>query len=393
MAGTPDEKKQFLVISSRVHDRKDFLRALEERGYTFDQVRSGEEAVKLLKNPTYESVFVDLAQPAFSEGDLLKKLRRTDPQFICLLISETPFEGETYTYLLKPPYTRDLLITLDSAIEKQKLIWENMRMIRELKEANEKLKKLHSEAQEAKDELERTHLKLLHSEKLSSMGQLAASIAHEVNHPITVIIIYARLMLDKLKSLDIPEDVKRDWQRYLEIAYSEMNRCGNMVKNLLEFSRHSKPTVKMVHLETILNRVLTLLEHKANLQNVEIRRWIHDSVEIMANQEQIEQAFMALTVNALQAMSDGGVLTVTLSLDSTPSMPDHVRIQFIDNGSGISEENLKVIFDPFYTSKEDGVGLGLSVVYGIITKHEGEITVESEVGRGTIFTVRLPGRK
>ncbi|MEW6202239.1 MAG: ATP-binding protein [bacterium] len=383
------DNKRILMIGDR-EGYESIADALKKEGFICERVAHGKNAIESLKKSDFDSVFIELMQPPISETDLLKEMRTYHPQFICLLLSESPIKDDIYSYLLKPPYTNDLLITLESALEKQKLIWENMRMIRELKEANEELLRLHSEAKSAKEELERTQDKLIQSEKLASMGQLAASIAHEVNHPITVIIIYARLMLNKLHTLSPPPELEQEWRRYLNITYNEMTRCGNIVKELLEFSRHSKPNVQLTNLEALLDRPLRLLEHKASIQGVRIHRRMHCRGETMVNPEQIEQAFLALIVNALQSMPEGGALTVTLANDSTLSMPDHIRIDFADTGCGIAQEDLKRIFDPFFTTREEGVGLGLSVVYGIITRHEGEISAESKVGEGTTFTIRLP---
>lgn len=388
-----EQSRKVVHIKAQGRDLGEVVGAIRDAGWIVESVDPGEGCVDRLKQKDFDTLLIELERPDLTEANLLHRLRKTLPQFVCLLASETPLADNSHTYLLAPPYTRDLLLTLESAIEKQKLVWENMRIITELKRTNQKLLKMHQETKAAKEQLENTQNKLIQSEKLASMGRLAASIAHEVNHPITVIIIYARLMMEKLKDLPLGDDVKKEWQRYLDITYSEMTRCGNIVKNLLEFSRQGKPDFKSVNLSERLDHVLDLLEHKATLQQVRISRKFSAGEEVNGSPEHIDQALLALVVNGIDSMQSGGILTVAVDGDSMPDMPDCVRIEINDTGCGIPPDEIKDIFDPFYTTKQDGAGLGLSVVYNIINNHEGEITVESEVGKGTTFTVRLPRRK
>lgn len=236
-------------------------------------------------------------------------------------------------------------------------------------------------------EIAEMHSQLARSEKLASLGQLVAGIAHEINNPLAGILMFANLFAE---DRSLPQ-AKRDDAL---IIVRETQRCAEIVKRLLEFSRNSIPRKKSAALVGIMDDTLALLEHQANLGNIEIvRRYSPDLPAIEVDPGQIEQVFVNMVVNACQAMPLGGRLTIAIAAD-------YDRYQLVttieDTGQGISQENLEKIFDPFFTTKEHavngmtGTGLGLSVSYGIVQNHGGRIEVVSEVGKGTKFTVELP---
>jgi two-component system NtrC family sensor kinase len=179
-----------------------------------------------------------------------------------------------------------------------------------------------------------------------------------------------------------------------QIIVRETQRCGEIVKRLLEFSRNSIPRKKTKALPTVMDDTLALLEHQAALNSIEIvRRYEPDLPDILIDPSQIEQVFVNMVVNACQAMPEGGRLSVSMYADYHR---DYLVTIIEDTGSGIAQENLAKVFDPFFTTKDQpakglaGTGLGLSVSYGIIQNHGGHIGVKSEVGKGTVFTVELP---
>jgi two-component system NtrC family sensor kinase len=166
-----------------------------------------------------------------------------------------------------------------------------------------------------------------------------------------------------------------------------VNRCSRIIRNLLDFARQKELMLRLVDINRVLEQVLSLVGHQAQLQNIEVVKEFSPSLpNVMADFDQLQQVFINLTLNAIQAMPDGGKLTLRSS-----AVDGEVRIDVQDTGCGISKENLGKLFTPFFTTKAKGkgVGLGLAVVHGIIERHKGRIKVQSEVGKGTTFSVYL----
>ncbi len=236
------------------------------------------------------------------------------------------------------------------------------------------------------EELQRTQDTLIQAEKLSSIGQIAAGVAHEINNPLTGILLYTRLMLKGLKEGNL--DVETSKER-LSLMEQETERCTRIIKNLLDFARQTQPKLIPFTLEKVVKNAISILSHHAELSNVNIAVELEKNLPmVFADPDQIQQVFVNIILNAIQAMPNGGTLTIKSGyIESTRE----VFITFIDTGVGIPKENLKKLFTPFFTTKEKGkgVGLGLAVCYGIIQRHKGKIEVESEVGRGTKFTIKL----
>ncbi len=241
--------------------------------------------------------------------------------------------------------------------------------------------------------LKATQEQLIQAEKLTSLGQLAAAMAHELNNPLAGVLVYAKLLSKKLSGDGLPKEVALS---YLAKMETEVSRCSGIVRNLLDFARQSEPRLGMVDINQVIDQTLTFLGHQAQMQKVDIVKEISaDGPRVMADFDQLRQVFTNLLLNGIQAMSDGGTLTVRTSVikeeDLGGKTKDLVKIDVIDTGCGISKENMRKLFTPFFTTKErgKGVGLGLAVVHGIIQRHKGRIKVDSEVGKGTTFTVYL----
>ena len=231
--------------------------------------------------------------------------------------------------------------------------------------------------------LQETHLQLVSSEKMASLGKLAAGIAHEINNPLGGILIYSSLMME-----DLPEeDPKRgDLSRIVQ----EAGRCKEIVKSLLEFARQTEPNMEPTDINRAINDGLFFRVNQALFHNIQIAKKLDSFLPfVRGNASQLKQVFMNIIVNAAEAMHGNGTLTIT----TFPS-PDRktVFVEFTDTGEGIPEENLNRIFDPFFTTKEvgKGTGLGLATSYGIVEDHGGKISVKSKVGEGTTFTIELP---
>uniref|UniRef100_Q01YU5 histidine kinase n=1 Tax=Solibacter usitatus (strain Ellin6076) TaxID=234267 RepID=Q01YU5_SOLUE len=237
-------------------------------------------------------------------------------------------------------------------------------------------------------ELEKTHKVLLSTEKMASIGKLAATVAHEINNPLFGILTYARLVLRNLMKVEV--EGRDEMAEQLQTIERESKRCGDLVKNLLSFSRQAPSNREPQDLNTIVHRATLLVKHKLDMQSIELRETLAEGlppVECDANQ--IQQVILVLMVNASEAMPKGGTLEVSTEFDKTAEQ-GVVRVR--DTGSGIPADVLPRIFDPFFTTKEDvnRTGLGLAVAAGIVEQHTGEITVHSTPGEGTQFRVALP---
>jgi two-component system NtrC family sensor kinase len=260
-------------------------------------------------------------------------------------------------------------------------------MVIALKKANQELVKwgeiLEEKVKEKTKELEMAQAQLLQSEKLAVVGQLAAGVAHELNNPLSGILIYSHLLLENSNISGVDRE-------NLEKIVREANRCKNIVKGLLDFARQTKPELKIADINDIINNVLSLVEKQALFQNIEIVKNFQSNLPmIKVDISQIQQVFINIIVNAAEAMKGYGKLTITTKLSKDNQF---IEIEFTDTGCGITPENMKKLFQPFFTTKEvgKGTGLGLAISYGIIERHKGKIQVHSEVGKGTTFTIKLP---
>ncbi len=234
---------------------------------------------------------------------------------------------------------------------------------------------------------------LLQSEKMVSLGQLAASVVHEVNNPLAGIMVYVKLFQKKHREKKIQEE---STEKQLQKMEKELDRTTRIIRNLLTFARQSDPSISPNDINKIIDAALLLVRNQINLENIRLEKNFDlDLPQVLADFEKIEQVLINIILNAIQAMPEGGNLAITTSVAKNTivgdTRKDTVRIDIKDTGIGIPKENLKKLFTPFFTTKEKGkgVGLGLSVVHGIIGKHKGKIEVESEQDVGTTFSIYL----
>jgi len=259
-------------------------------------------------------------------------------------------------------------------------------MIDQLRRANEELmewgRTLEKKVEERTRELTEMQTKLLQSEKLASLGKLAAGVAHEINNPLGAILIYSHLLLEEMpKNTPAYENLRK--------IVKETSRCKDIVKGLLEFARPKEPEMSPTDVNETVDRALAIMEKQALFQNIKINKEYGQLPRIVADAAQLQQVFMNIILNAAEAMNGRGTLTITSSLDPKK---EQIRVAFKDTGHGIRPEDMPRLFEPFFTTKEvgKGTGLGLAISYSIIQKHKGTIEVSSQVGQGSTFTIILP---
>jgi len=250
---------------------------------------------------------------------------------------------------------------------------------------------LEERVQRKSQELERAYSSLVASEKMASLGKLAATVAHEINNPLFGMLTYARLTLKSLTNTDIDPAKKEEMLENLRVIERESRRCGDIIKNLLTYARQAPPKPQPADLNAIVERALGLVRHKLDLQSIELEQTLApDLAKVWCDPGQIQQVIVVLLMNAAEAMAHGGQLIVTTSATEDGG----VRLVVADNGGGIPEDVLPRIFEPFFTTKEEQqrTGLGLAVAHSIVEQHAGTITVRSDPGQGAEFTVTLPGQ-
>ncbi len=232
--------------------------------------------------------------------------------------------------------------------------------------------------------------RMLHQDKMVSLGRLAASVVHEINNPLAGLLNYVRLMLKILGRGPLNEESTQKFQGYLGLMEGELSRCSKIVSNLLAFSRKSKLEFNEVNVNELISKCVMLSDHKLTLQNIRIdTRLPAQPSKVLGDFNQLQQCLINLIFNAIDAMPEEGALTIECSTDHQRGL---VAVQIQDTGCGIPKDELLHIFDPFFTTKIEGkgLGLGLSTVYGIIDRHKGTITVASQPGKGAAFTIKLP---
>jgi signal transduction histidine kinase len=229
--------------------------------------------------------------------------------------------------------------------------------------------------------------KLIHEDRMISLGKLSASCVHEINNPIQGLLTYSCLMKDMIDEGASPKDIEK-FKEYLSLMIEELERCGEIVSGLLSFSRENTKEYKDLDLNGVLDSVISLTKHKMKLQNIKMVKDLSDELLIIkGDTNSLQQCFLNLVFNSVEAMPDGGTLRISSKLDIGR---DKIVIEFADSGDGVSEKNLDHIFEPFFTTKGqgEGTGLGLSIVYGIIKNHTGDIRVESSDGAN--FVIEFP---
>jgi len=222
---------------------------------------------------------------------------------------------------------------------------------------------------------------VLQTEKLSALGRMAAGIAHEINNPLGGILLYSSNMFKKT-------DDGGPCKKGLEIIIRETTRCKGIIQELLEFSRYKAPNKQLLNLNDTLRKALSILDNEFMLRHIKVTKTLaHDLEDILLDGNQMEQVFINLLLNAAQAIDKQGQIRIETRMDADRDLE---IVEITDDGCGIASEEAGKLFEPFYSTKSTGTGLGLAVSYGIVRNHEGQIRVASQLNEGTCFTIELP---
>ena len=280
-----------------------------------------------------------------------------------------------------PGFNADDREFVDALVEHASIVVFNSMLYQQAESGREALQKAYAELQDKQGQL-------IQSEKLAVIGQLAAKICHEINNPLTAISGCTQLMQRRLRAADAGPGNSQALLNYLDTIAVETERCSRITGDLLQFARQNEPRFLESNLHDVLHHALTLIAYRQPV-GVEVRTdFDFDLPRVIADPQQLTQVFLNLFTNAVQAMPDGGTLTVTTRLMAGET--DYVRVGVTDTGEGISEEASTHIFEPFYTTKVNGTGLGLTITRGIVEKHHGALELCPAEGSGTLAVVVIP---
>jgi len=248
---------------------------------------------------------------------------------------------------------------------------------------------LEYKVQKKSEELGAAQHELMHVERLASLGKLSSSVAHEINNPLSGILIYTKLLYKQVSNPELYASKKDTMLKHLKLIENETKRCGDIVKGLLDFSRKDQNDFEPKHLHEILLETYDLMSHPIKIANINFLADLSATSDLIyCSPNQIKQACVAMLVNASEAVLENGEIFIR----SKNADEDTVTFEITDNGLGIAAEDIPHIFEPFFSTKQDvsGIGLGLAIVHGIIQNHKGKIQVRSELGNGTTLSVTLP---
>jgi two-component system NtrC family sensor kinase len=395
-----ERRSKVLVVDDDQFALRSMAKVLRGESYEVVTAASGSEAIDLLKEDSFDLVLTDLKMPEVDGLEVLRQAREIAPQAVVLILTgyaslesaiEALREG-AYDYLVKPCSADELKLKIERGLERVWLAEERQRAEEALKEYSERLEEM---VEQRTKELQEAQEQLIRTERLAAVGQLGASVGHELRNPLGIISNSVYYLGMKLRDAD------EKLRKHIGIIEQEIARATKIINDLLGFARETRPTLKEAHINAVVEEALS---RTAVLDNVAVITELGENLPpLMADPDQIQQVFINLISNAAQAMTSSGLVETSnegrLEI-ATKVEGCFIVTEFKDNGCGIPEENLEKIFEPLFTTKAKGIGLGLAVSKQLVEAHEGTIEVESpsvglrtgEVRNGTTFRVRLPIR-
>jgi len=367
-----------------IDDEEDILDVmsltLSDNGYQVTTAPDGATGLALCRKTPPRIVITDIRMPGMNGIAVLEEVKKLDPDIeviVCTAFAEMDLAIQALQlnasdFITKPISDQALQLS----IERAKQRYTSRKKLQDYAKFLER---------QAADQA-----KILHQDKMMSLGRLAASVVHEINNPLSGILNYSRLMSKILKKGPLEKDKSDKFKQYLELIETETERCSQIVSNLLDFSRKQQPSFAPVHIPDLLDRCTALSRHKLELQNINLFSHIQKNIPpVESDFNQLQQCVINLLFNAVDAMPQGGEIHIRAYVEPERT---YLVIAVEDTGMGIAQEDRPHIFEPFYTTKKEGygVGLGLSTVYGIMEQHNGSVDVQGRPGTGTTFLLKLP---
>lgn len=410
------ERPRILIVDDSPTVRRTISKALSAH-YECVVSANVQAALEELKKHDFAVVISDVIIPGLSGIELLRKVVEMYPDVAVIMVSgvDRPQRAidalrlGAFDYVIKPFDPFDLEVTVERALERRRLLLSSLHYKADLEARNKELAA-------RQQQLESLQMKIVQSEKMASLGRLAAGVAHELNNPVAF--IYSNLdflqkdlialcaIVESYERSDLSSEMAERVQRVREThrfrtsaaAIEQMirdcmegaQRIRDIVQNLRTFSRLDEAEVKLTGIHEGIDSTLRILSKYFGESNVVLKKDYGEIPPVEGYAGQLNQVWMNILANAAQALpATGGEVSIL-----TRRSDDHVEVEISDSGKGIPQNELDRIFDPFFTTKElgEGMGLGLSISFGIIQKHKGDVRVRSEVGRGTTFTISLPIR-
>lgn len=372
---------RILVVDDEPRTSSSLTKMLQAEGYEVNVSQSKDEALREIKRRFYHFTIMETNLLGLNSLEVLRMIREINPEIGIIVmaaarssvaVSLKVLNEGACGYIVKPLKSEEVKSVIKKAIQSQKFNRERKQLLETLKEKDRKLR----EAQE----------RLMRSEKLAMIGQLATNVAHEIFNPLTAVLGWIQLLLVKTPRGDFRRDHLKEMERLIR-------RITRLSQGLLTFSRQPSPFTHLVDVNKVMQETLSLIKGEISISKVKVCKRLHPGLlKVMADADQLQQVFVNLISNALQAMPKGGRLTISTGLKGPGTKEEMIEISFTDTGYGIPREELNKIFEPFFTTKKGkrATGLGLAIAQGIMANHRGKIAVESNPGEGTTFRVWLP---
>jgi signal transduction histidine kinase len=383
-------KRTILIVDDEKINLDLTARVFGNRGFKVLTAANAPEALDLIQGYKPEIVVLDYMMPEMNGFSALKEIRQRFPATYVIILTGRGSEriavelmkAGASDYIVKPFLNQDLVERVekvlklrDIEIRNRELLEERDSLVREIASWN---RELEERVREKTTELQRVQGEIIQAEKMSTLGYLSAGMAHEIRNPLNSIGLYVQLVKGS------PDETER--LECLEKIEQEIKRIDGILRKLMDAVKRPRFHLQQVSISDVIDSAIDLFNSRMEMHRVSLEREFRRiPPPIQADPTELEQIFTNLFVNSIEEMTDGGVLGVVLDQDDNT-----IVIRVSDTGKGIPRENISRVFDPFFTTKNSGTGLGLSVVLRIVRTYNGRIEVESEVGKGTVFTVFLP---
>jgi len=393
--------EKILVVDDERDICKVLSKILELAGYRVLSAYNGMDALKVVKEENPDMVFLDYMMPDLTGLDVLRGIKsHSDEIYVVMVtgrgseeVAATVMKAGASDYIIKPFDKDQILSVVRDTLRIRKAELTAKGLQEELRVFNHQLEAM---VAERTSDLIATQERLINQQNMASLGEMSGGMAHEIRNPLNSISLYAQLLMDELPD----DDNKKD---YLHKILGDVDRINAIVTNLNLFSRRLRRDRELIALKSPLDEAIRTMYTQLAGKGIKVNEDIEDGLpDTLASPEEMEEVFSHLMINSMHAMPQGGEIKVSMRLLKGPerdaSLYDklagrhYIEVSFRDTGMGISKENIDKIFIPFFTTKTDwqGTGLGLSVAQRVVNDHEGTIDVESEEGKGTTFTIRIP---